>query len=144
MSQLKPIDLAEATYSAGTRQLPPNPTGANVDVGYQQFLLSLTRVGWPVNGGAVILTIRVELSFDGGSTWPHFAELQAKGGNLVFNSTGLPITATTLRFIMPQPSNPNRKIRIVETNTVSITTAISLTIDDTAFSLQSSPFPEIA
>lgn len=126
MAKLRPIDLPQQSYTPNTRSQT-----ANVDVGFIEFTVRLTRVGWPVNGGADIVTVLVEISFDAGATFPHKAQLTAKGGNLVFNSTGLPINATEMTFSMPQPANVNRRVRVTITNTVTLTSAVSLDISDT-------------
>lgn len=58
---------------------------------------------------AITLALRVELSLDGGVTWPQFREVGRQGGDNA--------TEASFEWDLPEPTNPLRNIRATLTLT---------------------------
>jgi hypothetical protein len=85
----------------------------------------LRRDRWPDTGGEVVKA-SIDLSLDGGQTWiSPFIGLGAKGGDHLTKKGTLSLE-TKLWSKLPEPSNPDRKIRVVVQNSVYLKTAITV------------------
>src|SRR3989337_1974847 len=71
----------------------------------------IMRNSWTDTGSDVI-SVLVEASFDGGSTWPMQWGYTARGGNLTFTRAGSAISYSGIYFSLPDVGNPNRKLRV--------------------------------
>ena len=83
----------------------------------------IMRNSW-VDTGSDVISVLVEASFDGGSTWPMLWGYTARGGNLVSGGDGSPITYSAIDFLFPDVGNANRRLR------VTINTLASLNLAD--------------
>jgi len=104
--------VPENTYPAGQTELGPHA----IPVGLSDVKVTFTCVGWPDLVG--LLVARIEISFDGGVTWPEFVQVQWDGPH------GKP--AVWVRRDLKQPGNPDRFVRAVLTRAAPVTTAITL------------------
>ena len=71
----------------------------------------IMRNSWTDTGSDVV-SVLVEASFDGGSTWPVQWGYTARGGNLTFTRDGSAISYSGIYFSLPDVGNPNRKLRV--------------------------------
>lgn len=105
------VVLAPGTYAIGTRTLGP----ANVPLGVTAIELALD--GAAMTDPALHVAITLDLSLDGGATWndPHPAVdpfpvgMTLDGG--AKNRQGDPLAAYTIGTSLPDPTNPNRRVR---------------------------------
>ncbi len=92
------------------------PTGRNVSgaytvpVGITQITLRASRVSWP-DTGAEVIRASFDLSMDGGATWisPYCGFGAMGGDHYDRNDVLMPYSWVQIR--LPQPDNPNRRIR---------------------------------
>lgn len=100
--------LSEATYSVGVYTISP----VSVPPGYTRVYIKLMRALWLDPGTRASWLI--EVSQDGGTTWdtdPPAASGSTPGGISINPQTGLPRPFSLIYAALPQPGNPNRKIR---------------------------------
>ena len=123
--------MAKATISIPSQSYTPNTrtvTLPNLTTDDNGISATLTRESWPDTGGD-ILTIQFQGS-DDGTNFYDLARFTYAGGDQINSHTGQPVT-----FIKPTVEWPARngvpqrpsKARAIITNTVTITTAITLT-----------------
>lgn len=103
------------TRKSGNIPIPLNATVARV---YAH------RRGWAV--GSLIMNVLVEISFDGGLTWPYWKGFGTDGGNVISTRTGNIIPHSSIPIPLAEPTNPNRVARVNFTNTRDIDTNIKL------------------
>ena len=111
------IVLPQGTYPIGTRTLGP----ATVPVGVSHVQLDLD--GAAMLDPALHLTIQLDLSLDGGTTWasaspgpatnPLPVTLTTEGG--MTTRVGEPLPSYPLACHLPDPSNANRRVKAVVT-----------------------------
>ena len=120
---MKTIDLASRSYAAGTRTVGPR----DIPQGYTTLTATLTRESWPDTGSDVV-TVRVDISYDGGATWIlNHVGFTASGGNLT-NRQGQATTESRVIVPIPEPTSTTRQLRITVTNAVTLTTGITVDI----------------
>lgn len=102
---------------------------AQVPVGMTKCVVRLPRNGWPVRPGVAkageVVEATVEISFDGGQTWPFLRGVGSHGGDY-FNRRGDLVVETTLSFDVPEPDNPQRRVRATLETHVPLTTRVDL------------------
>lgn len=118
------ISIPETSYTPGSRTVTL-PDLTSDDNGIQA---RLTIVNWPDTGGD-ILSLQFQGS-DDGNNWFDLANFSYPGGVHIHPRTGLPVPAALPTVYWPQrngiPQRPFRA-RVIATNTVTLTTAITLT-----------------
>jgi len=107
------VVLPQGTYPIGTRTLGP----ATVPVGVTQIELALD--GAAMTSPALHVSMALDLSLDGGSTWntphpqvdPFPVTMTLDGG--AKDRQGNPLPKYTIGTRLPDPSNANRRVRAV-------------------------------
>ena len=129
------VSFPERSYAVGSRQLGP----VNVPDGASLAVIRFGRSAWTDPG--VRLNARLELSLDGGVTWCPSPNGQASwpwgvfpvkfsaGGGVRNGPDGNPSTETIVRIPIPEPNNPDRKVRVsMVVSGGDLTTAISVEV----------------
>lgn len=123
--------IPSRNYAAGEREFGP----ANVSQGVTTIKATFTRENWPLTNQTVVLQVGIEASLDGGVTWPYGAYNFNKdtgqggwvGGVRVSGRTGEIITQETVAFMgIPEPENPNRRVRAFTQIVSNLRTAVTL------------------
>lgn len=136
------------TYFRGFN--PPSDPFIDVPVGLTEVTVLAERNAWPVLSGVPpdneVLRVLIELSMDGGVTWAESLTIphpEIPGGRIVtptsfgfgtpggvlFLFTGDEMTHTSLGgILLPQPSNPDRKARVVMEVLVQLNTQIDVDV----------------
>jgi hypothetical protein len=112
------------TYPPGT-YTPPN---VNLKRGQTTATATATRQNWPDIGSDVI-SMTVNISFDGGNTWQLLVGFTARGGDLINPATGMAVTESAVTTSLPQPNNPNRVISSVITTYVTLNSTVAVTVN---------------
>jgi hypothetical protein len=97
--------LPEATYSVGAY----GPFVYNVPPAYNVGYLRMSRAPWTNALSRISWTI--DISYDSGATWTPLVAGSAPGGAAIDPSTGLPYVYSEIGAPLPQPENPNRRMR---------------------------------
>ena len=116
------VILPMAPYPAGTYTMPSTAVPLNIST----VKVAVDRTLWA--DPAVTVDARMEWSFDGGTVWSPGGGWTANGGTMFLRDGTTVSTESFASFVMPQASNPNRKIRgsvVVAGGTV--TSSVSLT-----------------
>lgn len=79
----------------------------SVPAGLTQVMLTVNRFAWPV--GSRVVTLALELSFDGGSTWPMKYESALEGGKI--DNKGNPDAPSRIGFGLNSPSDSQTRVR---------------------------------
>lgn len=126
------ITVPSHTYAAGSRSvLLPNLTTDDNGV-----TITFTRESWPLGDGSNILSGVISGSNDGGVTFPiALGAFAWPGGDQINPRTSQPVTTSVYSLEWPQTDNgdgtttPQRpqQVKADITNTVALTTAITLT-----------------
>ena len=117
------IESTARNYPPGTRDV----TSGRIAVGVTLIRVTCTREApWPAAPGDV-LDAHLELSLDDGSTWRPLAGFWAGGGAL-YGPGLVEHHATWLQIALRDPSNVARRARARVTNTVSLSTAITVEV----------------
>ena len=99
----------------------------DVALGVTQVTLRASRLSWP-NTGQEVIQASFDLSFDGGATWiSPYCGFGARGGDYYFR-TGILAEYSMVTIALPQPDNPNRKIRGTMNTTTNLRTKIEAEI----------------
>src|SRR5512145_1320619 len=112
-------DLNSRNWPAGSNTAGP----ADIPQGLTRLRATFTRENWPA--GTNIVTVRIEISFDGGATWPEFAEASWNGGTRI-NRLGNTVTEEMIERDIKEPTNPNRMARGILTRTTGLRTGITV------------------
>lgn len=72
----------------------------------------------------VSVACQVFLSLDGGDSWKTFGGFGAQGGNIINSVTKQVETKSGMILYIPEPENPNRKIRVTLTGTDTLKTSV--------------------
>lgn len=121
------VTISSRSYTPGTREIAvPNLT--TDDNGIR---IDMTRESW-TDTGANIITGTIEAS-DDGVTWRKLTEFAYPGGNQINPRTGQPVLVSAIAVYWPErtingiavPQRP-AQVRATVTNTVTLTTALSL------------------
>jgi hypothetical protein len=108
-------------YPAGATPFGP----IDVPAGSTRIDIGLLRESWPDSGGAEIISIVAEFSFDGGVTWPRAEGFGCAGGVLPLDKFGQPqLTSHVGPWIITTPC----RVRGVVTLSQPLTTTITLTL----------------
>jgi hypothetical protein len=121
------ITVPSQAYTPGTRtvNLPNLTTDDN------GIRINMTRESWP-DTGSNIITGTIEAS-DDGVTWRNMTVFGYPGGNQINPRTGQPVLVSSVAVYWPErtvggvavPQRP-AQVRATVTNTVTLTTALSL------------------
>lgn len=132
LASAQTLTVPSTLYQAGIQNAGP----AVVDVGLTHVSVTFTREAWPAGvvwtdaaGNSftnIVLVPRIEISYDGGLSWPDFVSSAWSGGTRI-NRFGQTVTSETLQRDLPQPTNPNRRIRASVQVLAPTRTAITLT-----------------
>lgn len=114
--------LPLSTLYTGTEYTSEIP----IPQGLQFYKYSMARGGWTDTGSDVV-SVMIEISLDGGLTWPVVRGFTARGGNLV-NKTGQILPYSGIRFELPEIDNPNRKVRVKRNVFTNLTTSDEIEI----------------
>jgi hypothetical protein len=112
----------ERDYPAGLDRSADMP----LDVGVTRIQLTLTRVNWPDLGAESVVEAMLEISLDGGQTWPVLAGFTTLGGQSMMD--GQPVNISACNCPVPQPQNPNRRVRARVTTAAQIRTALTVEV----------------
>jgi len=115
--------IPTGTYPAATHVSPAvslTPTQSKITV-------TADRNSWPDTGSNVV-SLTVDISFNGGLTFSFLCGFTAVGGNSTNPFTGLPQTTSGFSMALPQVGNANRQLRVSITLFVSLNTAASVTV----------------
>jgi len=117
------ISIESRTYTANTRSFE-----ASIPINVSFVNLELTRENWG-GAGTKVISFESDLSLNGGLTWiPRFLCFGAHGG-IIYDQNSVFISASSASRKIPEPSNPNRRIRVRVINTISLKTAIKVVVD---------------
>jgi hypothetical protein len=97
------LSLPRSVYPAQTRSIPIQV----VPVGVGVVKCTINRFDWPVR--TKIVTAKIELSFDSGSTWPQAYEVWLDGSKI--SHKGNPDAPSGFSFEMREPLNAGRRVR---------------------------------
>jgi hypothetical protein len=97
----------------------------SVPVGLTQVMLKVNRFAWP--SGSRVVELSLELSFDGGSTWPMKYDSALDGGQI--NYKGNTDSPSAIGFGLNSPADAQTRVRGV----ITLNTALdcSATVDGT-------------
>ena len=104
-----------------------------IPLGLTGFTLRLSRNNWPEKSGVDIkgrevIYGTVEISYDGGLTYPQGCGVGAPGGNHIMRD-GSTSTETTLHQKLLEPDNPNRVARARFEVYANINTQVDLDVE---------------
>lgn len=88
----------------------------DIPVGVTKVRLRCSRDSWPDRPGSdpreqEVVRAQIEFSMDGGSTWPFGIGFGAAGGDY-FTRTGALAPYSAVAKTLPEPNNPNRRLRV--------------------------------
>ena len=116
--------LPMGPYPAGTYTIPATSVPLNIGT----VKLAADRTAWLDAASTVVASM--EWSFDGGTTWSPGGSWTSHGGTALLPDGITVSTESNAVFTMPQPTNPNRKVRgsvvvsgATATSSVSVTTS---------------------
>jgi hypothetical protein len=112
-------EIPSRNWPAGTNTSQPTA----IALGINTLRATFTRESWPVGVG--VITCRIEISFDGGATWPEFASTTWDGGDYVDRNGNL-MTSCYIQRDVKEPQNGNRQVRATFTRTVGLRTGITV------------------
>ena len=108
-----------ATFESGVNSVMPRRVRSAgpisfgpvvIPVGLSIVTVRMARNSWADTGG-IVAEMGIDLSLDSGKSWIlDHVRVGAVGGDLI-DRKGNPITHTTATIGLPEPNNPNRKIR---------------------------------
>lgn len=109
--------LIDARVQAPTQIIP---------VGQTVLSIAVDRSAWTVATPGGVFTLTLELSMDGGKTWPreHWRQITTDIKPVRDSRTGLPATDTRLTISLPEPDNLNRAYRVTVDTTKPCTTSV--------------------
>lgn len=111
-------------YNPGVFTIPVT----DMQVGQSKITIAADRNNWDDTGSDVI-SLRFDVSLDGGTNWQLLAGFTAKGGGAgAIDPWGSPITQSTFTMTIPESQNSNRKIRGSATIFTRINTAAYVTV----------------
>lgn len=116
------IQIPSNNYPSNTRSFGP----ANVAIGVTKLRVTFTRENWPGDNDDRIINVKIEGSLDGGVTYPIWGEIDFMGGVQINSRTGQVVNANWINRSMPEPNNPNRKVRATIINNQTLRTAVTL------------------
>ena len=96
-----------------------------IPLGATRIKALATRVNWPDTGEPVIEAM-MEISYDGGLTFPGRAGFTSYGGQSIIN--GVPVNESSIDCPLSEPDNPNRRVLIAVTTTVALRSAVRLEV----------------
>ena len=87
-----------------------------VPVGIIAVGVTINRFAWPA--GTNVAAAELEISLDGGATWPQKVSVSMNGGKI--NYKGNPDAPSGFQFGIPEPNNTQRLVRGSVTLTVAL------------------------
>jgi hypothetical protein len=123
--------IPSAAYPAGDRAFGP----ADIPLGVTAIQAVFTRQAWPGTNQDVVLQCGIECSLDGGLTWPigayNYDPDSGNGGWIggARVSRGVTVASESImRGDIPEPNNPNRKVRAMVKVKQALQTAVTLSV----------------
>jgi hypothetical protein len=96
-----------------------------IPLGQTKYEVYASREAWPITGGNVI-QVTAEISFDGGENWEHLVGFTADGVDRIDPNSGLMGTESGATVTLPEPDNPNRRIRTKMNVLTPLKTAVNV------------------
>lgn len=112
-------ELSSRNWPAGQNSAGPTA----VPVGITKVSATFTRENWPA--GSRIITVRIDLSYDGGATWRDFIWSSFDGGEHRTRD-GTLVDTVTMSHTLHEPDNENRMARVTMTRAVALRTGIAV------------------
>lgn len=125
ISQAEPqVVLPSGIYQAGAYRIQPVPVFKEA----QAVTVKALRDDWP-DTGADAISIRIEVSQDGGKSWEELFGFKAPGGEIRSNRTGQVMEASRVKFQLPYIGHADRQIRGVLETYTTLSTTVSFDIE---------------